>query len=315
MPLIKSSLELHDPIEPNIEITQRAHNKDNEIYKYFSNSGYEDNDMKSNRFPEPQNAKKSTNRSNTNPYLTYPLKSSELCDSCRSETELEECNFCQECRTLFPNQLNAIGMPMICQSCFTQPICLCCGERICLRCKRPTINKSIESPRRMQPKKNVTPRKRITIHVESKNENTDADDIPDSSSRQSTENTQSEPFSFDVDTNSMFHPSYNRAEKKLPNKLKKVGSSVTNNDMNELKKLTNDKLSKIAKNYGDMRARIVPRDKTNNMDNYPLPLIPPNVNLSSKYSQEDDSREHNSKNTFAFKQLEERWQVNMKFSL
>lgn len=310
VPIIsESSLHSHDPIEPNkLNTPQRNRNKANDIYNYFSNSLREDNDMKSNRTNDGQNVQELTNRSIPNPYLTYPLKSSELCDSCRSETE-HPCNFCQQCRSLFPDQLNAVALPMICESCLTQPICMCCGKRICIRCKRPTESGSI-SPRHIPQKKITPPRAETTERRRHISEQSEIEDVSGSNSRRSSDAPQSNPYSFNVDSNSIFHPSYNRSEKqKLSIKVKNGGVSVSNDEQNELKKFTHEKLTKIAKNYGDMRARSIPRDRTIDLDSYPLPLIAPDLTLSSKYSQEDDKQEDQGENTLAFKQLEARWQV------
>lgn len=298
----KSSTEIPDSVGASgrTENTHQSRIKENEVYKYFTNSAHEENDARSNRFPEAQNMKESYQsnpKSTADQYRTYPLRTGELCDSCRSDAELGLCRFCQQCRSMFPNQLSAIAMPMICESCSAQPTCLCCGERICMRCKRPTKSNSV-SPRRSRRIDESPPLNRAVEKVESNK----SDDF---NSRLVSEAPKSQPFSSSIGSKSVPHPSHSRAEKKLSISVKNDEVSVEQDDVSDLKRLTNEKLSKYAKNYGDMRARAIPRDQSAELDSYPLPLIPPELNLSSRYSRDENSAE----NSLAFKQLEARWKV------
>lgn len=315
-----------------------AHRVDDaDIYKYFANTDRESIDMRNMSFrshPDFGNEGHITMESHRCHNHTYPMKKNrnvdahERCARCESIMNRAVCNFCEQNRFLATSQYENCAThghhPHLCKSCYYESICACCRENICARCNRPTKSDNHllkskaglmakQSPRRRKPSPKAT---NLALLEESYEDSSDDDDeqsyINRTSSRMSSPKKfqpHGKPYSFNIDESSMFHPSNAGVEPQITAPAKKGVAKGPNDD---LKRITDEKLSKYAKNYGDMRARNTSRSKMIDMDPYPMPLLAQqNTKRQSNESNGNLSNKFEDGNSPAFKQLETRWQVNI----
>lgn len=281
-------------------LTQNQQNK-KDVYNFFSNSVHDSDHSQSElRQKDAENHTHHSHSFNA-AYQTYPFKPCRLCAPHEAHMNRSLCQMHFDRNLPNPNAF-------LCDACLAMPICLNCREEMCLRCRRPLNSPAVRSPHKRQ-------KSPIVRNLKLPNESYDRSDTNDDDSQttnQTSENVRSKPYSFSVDRSSILHPS-RRSEEAKPISINVRNGEVTIDqnlldDENELKRFTNERLSRLARTYGDMRARSVPRSTpANDIDSYPLPLIPPNQTKPSLDfdRQFDDSGE----NTVAFKQLESRWQV------
>lgn len=308
---------------------------DTDIYKYFTNSARDPADERNISFRSHQDLGIDENISNTmesHRCHTYPLKKNRNtdtrhhCERCEIDVNREKCNFCQQNRFLSRSEYGncvAHDRPTnLCKSCYYQSICACCREQICARCSRPTkrddnmlkpkaATATKQSPRRRK----LSPRTTKLALLEESYEDSSGDDennfVDRTSSRLSSPKKlqpNGKPYSINIDKSSIFHPSNARLEPQMTAspRIEKFGVE----QIDDLKRITEEKLSKYAKNYGDMRTKNAPRSKMIDMDPYPLPLLThENASRKSIESNANQSTESDN-NSFAFRQLEARWQVN-----
>lgn len=103
----------------------------------------------------------------------------------------------------------------------------------------------------------------------------------------------------------MFHPSNAGVEAQTIASLN--GDAKHSNDA--LKRMTDEKVLKYAKNYGDMHARNTARSKMIDMDPYPLPLLAEQSLIRKSLDSDAGGSDGSGGNSFAFRELESRWQV------
>lgn len=311
--------------------------QDPEIYKYFTNSARDPIDLRNISFrshPVLGNEEQMSSTMESHRCHTYPAKKDRYldahkqCSRCELHVNREMCNFCQQNRFLARSQYencSAHGSRQhLCKSCYyqsIQSICACCREDICTRCNRPTkfgdhLAKmktdaaAKQSPRRRKLSPRTT---NLALPEESYEDSSDDDGGQNSKNRTSSRlsspskfQPNGKPYSFNIEASSMFHRSTGRAEAQI---ISPVDTGVDKNSNVDLKRITDEKLSKYAKNYGDMRARNTSRSKMIDMDPYPMPLLS-HQNTNRKSSEPNADRVSES-GSVAFKQLESRWQVNI----
>lgn len=311
--------------------------QDPEIYKYFTNSARDPIDLRNLSFrshPDLGNEEQMSSTMESHRCYTYPAKKDryfgahQQCPRCESHVTREMCNFCQQNRFLARSQYENCAAhgsrPNLCKTCYyqsIQSICACCREDICARCNRPTKlgdglaqtktdEVAKQSPHRRKPSSRAT---KLVLPEESYEDSSDDDDGQNYNNRTSSRSSSAKkfqpngkPYSLNIEASSMFHRSTGRVEPQITLPIDKVVDKSSNVD---LKRITDEKLSKYAKNYGDMRARNTSRSKMIDMDPYPMPLLPhQNTNRNSSESNADRTSESGS---LAFKQMESRWQVNV----
>lgn len=245
---------------------------DKEIYNFFTNSAH--NQLKDIRFSHYFDLEDLSeneilpNSMSSSTYNTYPSKSIRHHDAIQkrqndSINKQPMCNFCKHNRYLTRNQEENMANGLICSSCENEPICLNCRKEICFRCKRPTHNdehalkvpprhlKQLNTDSEFIVIKNQEPRtKPKYVRLDSFQPIfTDEDDsLSDLSS------TDPKPYSFNIDESSVFHPSKSRLNRKLSVSIRHGEVFVQpESTFDELKRITEEKLQKYAKNYGDFR--------------------------------------------------------------
>lgn len=304
--------------------------QDPEIYKYFTNSARDPIDLRNISFrshADLGNEEQMSGTMDSHRCHTYPAKkdryldSQKRCPRCELHVNREVCNFCSQNRFLARSQYENCAAhdsrQPLCKTCYyqsIQSICACCREDICARCNRPTkfddhLHKTKtdavakQSPRRRKLSPRTT---NLVLPEESYEDSSDDEDGQHYNNRTSSRlssprkfQTNGKPYSFNIEASSTFNRSTGRTEPQITSPISK---SIDENSNVDLKRITDEKLSKYAKNYGDMRARNTSRSKMIDMDPYPMPLLPQqNTNRKSHESNADRTSESGS---LAFKQLE-----------
>lgn len=300
---------------------------DAEIYKYFTNSGRESIDLRDMSFPNhPDLGNEENTTMESHRCHTYPMKKNRnldtrhRCARCEWNVNRDVCNSCQQNRFLTRSQYGNCAVhdrhhPHLCKSCYYQSICACCRGEICARCNRPTKIDTVakQSP----PRRKLSPRAtNLALLEESYEDSSDDDDghhyIDLTSSRISSpkkDQPSGKPYSFNIQESSMFHPSNANV---VPQATVPVEKGADKSSIDDLKRITDEKLSKYARNYGDMRARNTSHSKMIDMEPYRMSLMTQqSTSRKSNESNADRSNESGGGNSFAFKQLETRWQVNI----
>lgn len=316
---------------------------DTKLYKYFTNSARDANDFRNIRYnnnrvlSEDEEEESNSMSSSYNPNV-LKTNMDQYCKNCQIDLDQPLCNFCQQNRYLVRNQLQHTDRDLLrCTACYhREPICISCRKEICVRCQKPTkinevdasvpkmrqkLRKNTElnlnrSPRRQHLTKSL--RKDVVLYEESyaDNESEGPDDetfnnykqISSTSSPRKLHN-EDKPYSFNVDRTSVFHPAKLTAEPKLSVSVKNGEVLVEHGlhgDLNEIKRITKEKLSNYARNYGDMRLRNSSlRNRPVNMDTFLRPLIPEHLQKDSN----NQAHKLYDQNSLAFKQLESKWEV------
>lgn len=259
----------------NFEALKR---NDKEIYNFFTNSARKQlSDIRHSHYFDLDESSENEERSVTSSnYNTYPLKSSNRHRQNESRPAL--CNFCQHNRFLTRNQEENLNNGYICGACENDPICLSCRKEICVRCKRVTRSEEnpIKQPFQLKqqkydnepldymkaieyPAKSV--RNDAPNHIENVQQyQTDEDD---SLSDQSSVMEQKPPYSFNIDKSSMFHPSKSTVIYPIKSQAnrRRLSVSIRNGEVcikpdsfDELKRITDEKMSKITKTYQKNKA-------------------------------------------------------------
>lgn len=300
---------------------------DANIYKYFTNSAHNSVDLQDLSFrshPEEN----MYNTMDSHRCHTYPMKRNrnfdthQRCAQCEVVVNHEVCNFCKQNRFMAQSQYENCTahhrQPHLCKTCYNQSICAYCREEICARCNGPTKLSDHLLKSKTDPVAKQSPRRRklspratnLVLLEESYEDSSDDDnDIHTSSRMSSPSKVQpiTKPYSFNIDKSSVFQPSTAGVEPQVTDHP--INKSVHKSSIDDLRRITDEKLSKYAKNYGDMRASRTSRSKMIEMDPYPMPLLA--QQSTSRKSNEANSDEFNESdtNSLAFKHLQSRWQI------
>lgn len=243
---------------------------DKDIYNYFSNSAQNHpNQLKdfrySHYFDSEDLSENDPMPNSTSPfsYNTYPSKSVRHQNVANKhnlpEIKQSTCNFCKHSRALARNQDENL---FICDSCENEPICLNCRKEICVHCKRPTQEEAHLLPsRHLRPRNtDASPslgavKRTIMPQPKPKYVRTDNFHMPssdDDESNSDPNSTDSKPFSFNINEASVFHPSKSRINRRLSVSIKNGEVFIQPDSFEELKRITDEKTQKFAKNYGDI---------------------------------------------------------------
>lgn len=307
---------------------------DKQIYRFFTNSARDTNNFRNLKynnnycdFEELSNDDDIMPNSMSSSYNTYPSKTvrsnqDKEYRQCQHNSNMQNqgpCNFCKENQLVDRVQQENIAAydsnRYICSECRNEPICLNCRKEICIRCKKPTKLRQEAASKPAQPNtRNDDDIKFFSrqpiLHAARADGNEtrprvrqdsfrlmDADDNDSFTEQYSMlKNPYHKPYSFNVEETSIFHPkSKMTAGHKLSVNVKNGEISINQDSFDELKRITDEKLSKYAKNYGELR--------TKTTDSTSIPLKQ-SKNLSNFVRELDDSD-----NSDAFKRLQSKWQV------
>lgn len=266
----------------NINLVKR--NNDNEIYKFFKNSAREPSLLKDLRYQDYGDFSGEFNDFDITPNSmssahnhTYPSITSQHKQFASKNGPM--CNFCKEHRFLSRNHLENINRDLyICRSCEDQPICLNCRKEICVRCKMPTNR---EEKQKTHPKQSKIDRHFLNFQqpnhetsAETKYVRTDnfrSIEIDNESLSDSNPDGH-KPYSFNIDESSVFHPLRTRIDRRLSVKVRNGEIFVKPDSFDELKRIADEKVLKLAKNYGELSKTQRVFNKKQNKSN-PLPLV------------------------------------------
>lgn len=297
---------------------------DAEIYKYFTNSAHNSVDSQDLSFrSHPEENTMDSHRCHT-----YPMKSirnidtHQRCARCEVVVNHEVCNFCQQNRFMARSQYENCTIhhrqPYLCKKCYNQSICAYCREEICARCNRPTkLSDHLLKPKTDPMAKHSPCRRKLSHRAtnlamleESYEDSSDDDNDIHTSSRMSSPSKVQpieKPYSFNIDKSSVFHRSTAGVKPQVTDHP--IDKSVHKSSIDDLRRITDEKLSKYAKNYGDMRASRTSRSKMIEMDPYPMPLLAQQSMSRKSIEANSDEFNESDTNSLAFKQLQSRWQI------
>lgn len=304
---------------------------ENKVYKYFTNSARDVKESIGFRHTQASSFDRSPpKKPNISPKKmplglnTYPMhKSNDACNTHHDQSPQSTrslCNFCKEKRSLTRSQTDNINNSslFVCGSCEDIPICLKCRQEICSRCKRPI---KIPKPRD-QSNDALTPLTTRSELLVANNYSTTGDfklspilsgndterhllDTTDDDDN--TSNCSSRPpYSFNIKETSVFHPSNTTFNRYSPTNLPIKASIGASIPFEELKRITDAKLSKYTRNYGDF-IKSPEHNRLANVDSFPMPLLRENVQEMS-LADEDHSSDGNSN---AFRFMQTKWQVSI----
>lgn len=335
-----NSLERRNAYSENEKENLIVKKADKDLYKYFSNSAKDTNDLKNTRY-------RTSNKNDIESFLSpssilQPSSTQEFCLDCQSDVKKNLCSFCQQQRFLLRNQSeNTTDRNLfMCTLCQADPICRSCQKKICQKCKKPIRkdrkNKGfVELPMSNQkpetdlsnpylsPQKNEnsfdlsgsrSPSRIFETEVFRRsnnasknsyiNDNNDADD--DQSSLLSVVR---KPFSLNLEKSSVFHPLNKTPKKRFSINIKNGEVVVEQNGLDsleELKRITDEKIAKFIKNYGELPSPKPFKKKSIDIDEFPIPL---HVEQSKSPIEEEFRRDSIESNSPAFKMLETKWDI------
>lgn len=270
---------------------------DKGIYNFFTNSAQnQPKDFRYSHYFDSEDLSESeqmpTSMSSFS-YNTYPSKSSRRQDVANNhhlpELKRPLCNFCTHNRASSQNQDANNDTGYICGSCEDQPICLNCRKEICVQCKRPTQNEQpVLLPSRHLKQRNtdladsgfaavkrqIEPQQKPTYVRTDSFQQLFSDEDESHSDLSSTDH---KPFSFNIDESSVFHPAKTRINRRLSVSIKNGEVFIQPDSFDELKRITEEKSRRYAKNYSDIRAK-----RTNELKESRIPKIVLNSNSNSK---------------------------------
>lgn len=282
----------------NFEAIKR---NDKEIYNFFTNSARKQlKDVRqSHYFDVDESSENDAVSMASSAYNTYPSKSSNRHHRCETQPAL--CNFCKNSRYLSRSQDENFSNGYICDACENDPICLNCRKEICMRCKRsirtdkkPIPKQSFQLKQRTYDSELLDYMKAIEFPVKSvrdaptyiENFQEIQSDDDGSLSDQSSSTGQRPPYSFNIDKSSIFHPSkstflHHPSPKPQANNRRRLSVSIRNGEtvikpdsFDELKRITDEKLSKMTKTYQKNKANetITLNENNEQDDSYELIL-------------------------------------------
>lgn len=193
------------------------------------------------------------------------------------------CDFCEQNRYLsmgrdYHEKYTTIGRQSnLCRLCYYQSICADCQKDICARCNRNVKYQPLRTHHLKQLSSETT---NLAMSEQNYDERF--------STQMTTTSEFSKPYSFNIDKASLFYPSDANAD---------INTDViSSGELNRMKHITEEKLRKYAKNYGDMHERNAMCLKMNE-------IYQPKAKKLNEVSTSTNI------NTDAFAKLESRWQV------
>lgn len=318
----------------NLELMKQ---NDKQIYKFFTNSARDTNKFRHMRYNNYCDLEEFSNdddvlpNSTSSSYNTYPSKSTRnqemLYKQCQQHNAQAKpmYNLSKGNRFLARSQEENIATcdhhnQYICAQCQHELICLNRRNEVCVRCKRPahvygnpqvvakpvkrTTNVealTLQAPMNVANQTNATrPRKNSFRLI-------DTDEDESFYEQYSmNQNSYRKPYSFNVEESSIFHPSKERSDRKLSVSVKNGEVSVQQDSFDELKRITDEKLSKYAKNYGELRKATDQSTRDQSREIASFHIIPDNTKKIMRIARELDDYDNNSD---AFKRLQSKWQV------
>lgn len=271
----------------NINVDQKD---DRELYRYFTNSARDTNNLRNVRYHDYHELSDDELLS-----TLLAVCTDQYCERCQAKRDnVPACNFCKQRRFLTRKQSGDIGrdeQQFVCLQCHHEPICVKCRKEICSRCKQPTdrSEESCKLKTKLNKKHAMESQKKINTKLLKKRASHD-ESIPESDSdgelfeklsiasspKAFRQSDHGKPYSFNIDKNSLFHPSNTSLGANLRNDGVSLDSNV-HDDFDELKRLTDEKLSKYARNYSELRTRMSSRNKLFDDDaNFHMPIIAEN---------------------------------------
>lgn len=293
-------------------------NNNKSVYNFFTNSAQNQTNQLTNirhshyfDIDESSDNEVKPNSMSSSLYNTYPKKS--------IYHEQPVCIFCKHNRSQI-RMLNRDNS-YICGSCENDPICLNCRREICVQCKRPA-NK-VESlfkgsPRYLKQrnrdiKMSKTSFKTLPSKLPSKPERMCTKSFQqiqtDEDESSSDSHDHKPPYSFNIAESSVFHPSKSTFNRRLSVSIRNGEVFVQPDSFDELKRITEEKLMKLSKSYGEIRAKkqmeLNDNDSTSKQESDPKPILRENTKRLIEFAKELEQSDHNM-----YDRIESKHQVN-----
>lgn len=323
-----SSARRTDPSEANA-LTSRSYDErratghkeninDEKAYRFFSNSSRDANELMDLRPVSPSKFSRSPIKEispKRQSYNTYPAHRSNAAHHQNHQdgpqTSRSLCHFCKNKRLLARSQIENIDDRYMCGSCEDIPICLSCRQELCSRCKKP-----IKLPKSNERSSEVTPRKvnisewlssnslSADLNLSPLNMNTYRIDTTTDDDENATNSPSRPPYSFNIKETSIFHPSFPFRESST------MPTTSRNIPFDELKRITNEKLTKLSQNYGEMAGKqFIESNGIGSVDSFPMPLLRDNTDSVHEMPWTEGGHSCDG-NSNAFKRIQTKWQVS-----
>lgn len=297
---------------------------DKKAYRYFSNATRDASELMDLRAAKPakfgrspiHEHQKSPKRQS---YNTYPAHKSNAAHHGRPHHQQSPpatrplCHFCKNKRLLGRSQLENVGNgQFVCGSCENVPICLSCRQELCSRCKKPIKIAPGERSNEATPHKvNIgewLSSNSLTSELKLSPMHTDRDtyriDTTTDDDENATNSPGRPPYSFNIKETSIFHPSYSFRESPT------MPSTSAHIPFDELKRITDEKLSRLSQNYGELAGKqFIERTRIGSVDSFPMPLLRDHADSAHgmPWTETGPSSDGNSN---AFKRVQTKWQVS-----
>lgn len=273
------------------------------------------------------------------PPFLQPSSTDEYCFDCQSDVKQKLCSFCQQQRYLSQNQKQSTTDRnlFLCTLCHADPICRNCQKKICQKCKKP-IRKdrknrdSLELP--VNNRKSETDLSNLSLSPQKDDEfidlngarsptkifETEVFRYSNNSSKnshfndsvagieQNNPSTTRKPFSMNLEKTSIFHPD-NMSKKRFSINIKNGEVVVEQNgfeSLEELKRITDEKIAKFVKNYGELPPSKPLKKRSIDIEEFPILMT---AEQSKSPIEKEFRRDSVELNSPAFKTLESKWDI------
>lgn len=279
---------------------------DKDLYKYFTNSARETQHLRNVRYNPYLGIDDLSTTSPQSSTLNRPVEPHWK----RYPAEMEEPIYSTCSHHGHDDKSEAEENSLVCSTCQSQLICRNCDVDFCLKCRKRKKTERNRLTLGTSPRKhNHSLRPRHQALTETTEESEFEQEVDILIHSPIVVKSHSNPFSMNLGKSSVFHPSRKHTDSKISVNFRngdvfvEQQSSIGAN-MDEMKRITDEKLSKYAKNYSDLRSR---RSRVLDEDTFPMPLIRENTSKMAAATATDNfPMEQNSP---AFKTLETKWQV------
>lgn len=253
--------------------------KDKELYNYFTNSARTYVELTSHGHHEFNPEEFSSIAPSLHLVNTKRSTAKELyCRRCQMEIEKIGCSACKQGSDHRHLSENAPDELFLCYNCRSRTLCSNCMKDICSKCRKRKKPKAVQVNRHtdevvVKPLPALLKDQRASPEIPESDSDHELD-VDLFSPVVIKKNTQ--PYSLYMERSSIFHPARNVAEPKLTVNVRNGEVFVeksSGDEFDEIRRITNEKMTKYVKQNGDLSSRKPLRHKHSDDELLPLPSI------------------------------------------
>lgn len=277
----------------------KRHN-DKGIYNYFTNSARNHNNLlkqtRYNHYIDLEDVSENEilpNSMSSTTSNTYPLKSVR-----HQEATANHPNQQHACNRIWSQNPGANGY--MCECC--KPVCSNCGQEMVAKCNGPRYNDNelLSMPAHLLKQRNREAS--VPIHpVAAKPRARQQVFTDDDDSQSDLSSTEHQPFSFNIDEASIFHPSNQSMFTHIKNEV-----PVQPNTLKELERITEEKLRKYSELYGDLKRLRRHHEEDDLLPVSVLKAVPSTSNMPKRIGEPKVAMNENTRRLIEFAKEMER---------